>query len=90
MPAAEVKEYPVAGDLVGERLDVAAARTTGLSRSQVQRLIEEGLVLVDGRRAKAGRRLRGGEKLTVVIPEPEPAAAVPEPLPIRVKRQRFV
>jgi 23S rRNA pseudouridine1911/1915/1917 synthase len=84
MPAREVKEYPVAGELAGERLDVAAARITGLSRSQVQRLIEGGLVLVDGRRAKAGRRVRCGETLTVTLPEPEPAVAVPEALPLEV------
>ena len=84
MPAPEVKEYLVAGDLAGQRLDVAAARITGLSRSQVQRLIEGGLVLVDGRRAKAGRRVRCGETLTVTLPEPEPAVAVPEALPLEV------
>ncbi|MBC7105762.1 MAG: RluA family pseudouridine synthase, partial [Firmicutes bacterium] len=84
MPGPEVKEWPVPEELAGERLDVAAARLTGLTRSRVRRLIEEGLVLVNGRVAKAGRRVRGGERVTVAVPPPEPAAAVPEPLPLDV------
>jgi 23S rRNA pseudouridine1911/1915/1917 synthase len=68
-------------DAAGERLDAFLAQPAG-SRSQAARLIEAGLVLVDGTAARKGQRVRGGERIEVrseeraPSPEPDPAAAV--------------
>lgn len=56
----------------------------GKSRSHLQRLIDEGLVLVDGRPGKANARLHAGAVVTVAIPEPTPAEPLAEDLPITI------
>jgi len=54
----------VAPERAGERLDALLAEPLG-SRSQAARLIEAGLVLVDGAVARKGQRVRGGEQIDV-------------------------
>lgn len=68
----------------GKRLDVYIAGRLALSRSTAQRLIDEGRALVGGERAKAARRVRAGDVVTVSVPEPEPLDVVPEDLPLDV------
>ncbi|HEY5672739.1 MAG TPA: RluA family pseudouridine synthase [Malonomonas sp.] len=55
-----------------------------VSRSQLKKLIEANQVLVDGRPAKAGVKLKGGEQIGVSLPEPEPIDAIPEALPLSI------
>jgi 23S rRNA pseudouridine1911/1915/1917 synthase len=54
------------------------------SRGAIQRLIEEGHILVDGRRVKATHTPRAGEKVQVNWPEAKPAEAQPEEIPLEV------
>jgi len=69
----------------GVRLDVFVADAgLGLSRSQAQRLIEDGLARVGGAPRKANYRLRPGDVVEVQVPEPEPLRAVPEDLPVDI------
>jgi len=56
----------------------------GHSRSQVQRLIDEGLVLLEGKAVRPGVRLRGGEKLQVTFQEAVPTSVQPEPIPLHI------
>lgn len=71
--------------LAGLRLDVALTRLApDLSRARAQRLIEAGGVLLDGRAGKAAGRLRGGERIELSIPEPEPSGLVAQDLPLAV------
>ncbi len=51
--------------LDGERVDVAASRMTGLSRSRIETLIAEGHVQLDGHLAVKSDRVRGGHLLEV-------------------------
>jgi 23S rRNA pseudouridine1911/1915/1917 synthase len=68
-----------------KRLDVfLARRETSLSRSQIKKLIEEGLVLVGGKKAKAGLRLKTGEEVSLSVPEAKKADISAEPLPLSV------
>ena len=71
---------------VGERLDkIIAAELADLSRTQVQRLIDDGFVSVDGRVAqKANQRLDGPASLEVRIPPPGPATHQPEAIPLHI------
>ena len=55
-----------------------------LTRSAVQGLIAEGLVLADGKPVSKNYKLRGGETVEVEIPEPEPMDAVPEDIPLDI------
>lgn len=57
-------------------------RVTYLSRNNVQRLIDEGLVKVNGKPTKASYRPKAGDVIEMVAP-PEPVnELVPEPIPL--------
>jgi 23S rRNA pseudouridine1911/1915/1917 synthase len=67
----------VAGpEMAGERLDVALAEHAG-SRAAAQRLIDAGLVRVDGAQRPKRHVLAGGER--IVVDEPPPAAVAEAP-----------
>lgn len=54
------------------------------SRGQVQRLVREGRVLVQGRVAKASTPLKAGDLVRVEVPPPETSKLEPEAMPLRV------
>ncbi len=65
------RELNVTAADAGERLDAFLAGPLG-SRARAQRLIDGGLVLVDGAPRPKRHRLRGGESVTVEEVEPPP------------------
>jgi len=70
----------------GGRLDHILVEELGdMSRSRIQRLIRQGLVLVEDEAVlKTGHKLEGGERLAVRIPPPAPSELVPEAIPLDV------
>jgi 23S rRNA pseudouridine1911/1915/1917 synthase len=68
----------------GQRVDRITADVSGLSRSYVQRLISAGGLTHDGRALRANATVLGGERLELVVPEPEPMALAPESIPLAV------
>lgn len=54
------------------------------SRSKVQQLIAEGLVLVNNEKVKANYKLEAGDEVAVTIPEPEPVDIKAENIPIEI------
>lgn len=69
----------------GLRLDVFIVRKLpGLSRSQVQRLIEDEMVLVNENTAKANMKIKMGDEISCTIPKPEPLAIEPEDIPLDI------
>ncbi|NLP37471.1 MAG: RluA family pseudouridine synthase [Firmicutes bacterium] len=77
--------YEVTGELKGQRLDVVVTRLVPeLTRSRVQKLIQEGLILVDGVTRKANYRVHPGEVLQVTIPPAEPLSLQPQPLELDI------
>lgn len=70
----------------GLRLDrVLASEVEGYSRSQVQRLIDDGHVQLPRLSTiKANSPVREGDIITVVLPEPTAATPAPEAIPIEV------
>ncbi len=73
-------------DVESERLDryLSALSELELSRSQIQRLINDGLVLVDGQTESKNHRLRGGETIVITIPPPEEPNVSPEDIPLNI------
>lgn len=72
----------------GERLDhYISENLESLSRSQVQKLIEEGRIIIDGAVRKASYRLREGEEIRVQIPLPQEVAIVPQDIPLEILYQ---
>lgn len=69
----------------GERLDkILVARLNDFSRAQIQTLISEGGVTVDGTSAKAGHKMKGGERIIVEIPEDNEHIIVPEDIDLSI------
>ena len=84
MSGEELRELAVDASAAGLRLDRYLARLTGLPRSQIQRLIEAGRVLVEGRRQKASATVLPGQRITLSIPPPQPSQLRPEPIPLDI------
>ena len=62
----EMETLVVPVEAAGWRLDqFLAGHLSGVSRSRVQQLVEQGDVLVEGKREKASLKLRGGEQVVV-------------------------
>lgn len=55
-----------------------------LTRSQLKKIIDEGRVLLQDAPAKASAKLKGGETVTVSLPEPEPVETLPQDIPLNV------
>lgn len=68
----------------GTRVDVFLAAKLGASRSNMQKLLDEGRVKRGAKVLKANYKVRAGEVFTVDIPEPEPIEAVPEDIPLDI------
>jgi 23S rRNA pseudouridine1911/1915/1917 synthase len=82
-----VKEHRLVADAEAEglRVDVwLSRRLPSLSRARLQALVAREHVRVDGRACRASMRLRPGQEVVVVVPEPTPAAPAPEDIPLRV------
>jgi 23S rRNA pseudouridine1911/1915/1917 synthase len=68
-----------------ERLDSwLRSRLPGVSRGAIQRLIEEGLIRVNGHVVKPTHAPRAGERVEVRWPEARPAEAQPEAIPLEI------
>jgi len=67
----------------GMRLDKYVAEAVSqLSRSRIQKLIEQGYILVNKRGAKASQKLNVSDSVTIEFPPPTHPAAEPRPLTI--------
>ncbi|HEX5703264.1 MAG TPA: RluA family pseudouridine synthase [Pyrinomonadaceae bacterium] len=70
---------------VGARLDAfLASRIEGWSRARLQRLIEDGDVLVNGRAAKASYKLRANDEIEAELTALPTTSFLPEDIPIDV------
>jgi 23S rRNA pseudouridine1911/1915/1917 synthase len=84
MPTQTLRVPPESEDT---RLDRFLATALTLSRSQLQRLIKEGSVLVAGRVAKANQPVKPGQEISIDVPELIEAAPAPEELPLPIVYQ---
>jgi 23S rRNA pseudouridine1911/1915/1917 synthase len=80
-----LKELHFTVDQPAARLDrFIAEKCPELSRTQAQRLIEEGLVTVDGKPEKASCKLSAGDRVLVRIPPPAPSHLASEDIPVPI------
>jgi len=81
-PGPEAEVFHFESSVSGMRLDRYLAQLLPkFSRSYLQRLIQEGYVVVNRGKAKAGRRLNRGDVIAVKVPS-QPNVPVPEPIPL--------
>ena len=72
-------------DIPGERLDAFLARSVeGLSRSAAQKLIEDALVLRNGKPGKKNDKLNIGDAVSYQIPEPKAVDIAPKEIPLDI------
>lgn len=75
----------VSVEAAGARLDsFLASHLSQISRTRIQRAIEDGDVLVNQHVAKSSYRLRDGDHIEIDLPEPPPVELVAEPIPLNV------
>ena len=73
-------------DKSGERLDAAAARLfPELSRSAVQRLLEEGAILLNGKPARKNTKTAAGDVLRAELPEVRETPLLAQEIPLDVR-----
>ncbi len=70
----------------GRRLDVVAQELlgSGFSRSQVQRLLRQGHITLDGSPARAAVKVRAGQTIDLELPPPEPTELIPQAMELEV------
>ncbi len=72
-------------DTAGERLDAFLARSVDtLSRAAVQKLIESGDVLRNGKPGRKNDRLNPGDKICLTIPQPQPTDIPPRQMELQL------
>jgi 23S rRNA pseudouridine1911/1915/1917 synthase len=82
----EQNQLAVPSEASGQRLDLFLVQNLAdISRSRVQLLLQQGSVLVDGQPAKASRKLRGGESISIHgDPQLPPLRAMAEEIPLKI------
>jgi 23S rRNA pseudouridine1911/1915/1917 synthase len=82
----EILELTVPEQAAGERVDRVAADLAGgrLTRTQVRGLIDEGDLVVDGRKVRPSAKARPGQVITLVLPPPPVSTVVAQDIPIDV------
>ncbi len=79
------KEWHVTEEYIGTRLDVYIVKMLDLSRSFAQQIVQQGDVLVNGKEAKANRRLKINDCVHVQFQQPtEEVKAEAENIPLDV------
>ena len=81
-----LRQLTVPEEADGQRLDLfLAEQLNDVSRSRVQLLLEQGSVLISGKLAKASRKVRSGESISILgDPQPPPLRAMAEEIPLEV------
>ena len=75
----------IVADLENMRLDAyISSKETNLSRTNVQRLIEEGNILVNGQKKKISYKVQMGDNIEINIPEAKETSIKAENIPVEV------
>ena len=81
----KMKEYSVQDEFLNCRLDKAIAeKNSNYSRVAIQRMIEEGNILVNNKKAKASYKLQIGDIISVEEPEVKEAKIEAENIPLEI------
>jgi 23S rRNA pseudouridine1911/1915/1917 synthase len=82
--SAEIITLKVDDTAAGARIDAFLASRIQLSRTRIQRAIEDGDVLVNDRPTKSSYRLRAGDAIEIELIEPPALEIAPEAIPLRI------
>jgi 23S rRNA pseudouridine1911/1915/1917 synthase len=77
--------FSIQAETTGQRLDHCIVETMpDLSRSEVQRLIKAGQILVNGAASKPAYRLEQGDNIAISLPDSPPDIVEPEDIPLDI------
>lgn len=79
-----VKNIDVQISEAGKRIDIFLAKRTGITRSQIQRLITQGNVLINSKDVSQNYRLKSKDLISINIPDKETEGLLPEPIPLDI------
>ena len=80
-----IRRFQVGEPSAGSRLDLfLASACSDLSRSRIQKLIEEGAARLGGQAVKRSHVVRAGDTVELEVPEPEAVDIEPEAIPLSV------
>ena len=82
--AGEQERLIIAEEQAGQRADVGLALLLDITRSNMQRLLEDGRAVKGAKVLKANYKLRAGDEIVVTLPEPQPLDAQPENIPLDI------
>ena len=68
----------------GQRADVALAAMLELTRSNMQKLLDEGRAVKGAKVIKSNYKLKLGDEIIVTLPEPQPLDVQPENIPLDI------
>jgi len=80
----DLQEMVVQKSEVGQRLDIFITSKTSITRSQIQKLIEDGSVLVNSRIVSQNYRVKTNDVITLTISGKETESLIPEPIPLEI------
>ncbi len=80
----QIKQVVVRTPETGQRLDTFLVKETGITRSQIQKLIEKRYILVNNYHVRQHYKVKVNDVITVKIPPKEAEELIPEPLPIEI------
>lgn len=81
----EIREFNIEYEEAGKRLDsFLSEKIEGFSRTYMQKLIDEGQCTVNYKTAKSNFKLRAGDKVRAVIPDPVPLEVEPEKIELDI------
>ena len=79
------KEYKISEEFVGLRLDKAISqKDESISRASIQRMIDEGNILVNGNQTKTSYKLKIDDVVTIIKEEPKEVEIKAEDIPLDV------
>lgn len=72
-------------DKLPQRLDAfLATELPDISRAQLKKLIDDNQVSCNGAEVKAGYKLKGGEEISLKMPEPQPLELIAQPIALNI------
>jgi len=78
------RSFEIGSEHDGERADSVVSALSGITRSAAQKLISSGMVKIDGKVCSKSQKVKVGQSLEVVLPEPKPLEAIPQDIPLDI------
>lgn len=80
----EQEKLIITEEYAGQRVDVALAALLEVTRSNMQKLLEEGRAVKGTKVLKSNYKVKKGDEIIVTLPEPQPLDVQPENIPLDI------